>query len=175
MHTSEHFKQSCQEKLQIISFQNVNCAIWQNIITIFNEINMFVNRCLCMWLSTGHRKELQLITRTREQTFILTNISQWKFFWFKTVSKSETVFKYTLIRLLKHSQIRYWNKPVLSNECEVYCSRKQRFVPGRVWPTRSAILKLLVRRFKHSTTPSIFFACSIYLLHRLLTLHKPIL
>ena len=32
----------------------------------------------------------------------------------------------------KHSQIRSWNQPLLSNECKVSCTRKQRLAPDWV-------------------------------------------
>ena len=36
------------------------------------------------------------------------------------------------LSLYKHSRIRSWNHPVLSNQCKVFRSRKQRPVPDRV-------------------------------------------
>ena len=38
-----------------------------------------------------------------------------------------------LFSLYRNTRIRSWNQPVLSNECKVSCSRKQRLGPDWVW------------------------------------------
>ena len=66
--------------------------------------------------------------------------------------KSMELFEFDCVEsfqlIQKHSIIRSWNQPVMSNECKVSISRKQRLESMQL-----AILRLLVRRVNHSTTP----------------------
>jgi hypothetical protein len=53
--------------------------------------------------------------------------------------------------------MRSWNQAVLSNECKVSCSRKQRLAPKGVWTHAASILKLIFSKLKLSFVFSIHF------------------
>ena len=78
---------------------------------------------------------------------------------------------------VNHARIRSWNKPTISNESELSCSRKQRELLMGLNSRLTGIHRLRVRRTTHSTTSPlyiskyIFFTCCLFFSHYIISLH----